>query len=600
MNLKEKKNKTIGAIAAIQTLTENYPVLLTTDLNDLLSMNLSLGFIMALLGMCGVTEKRIIDWLVDICGDTRNSDGLLSVLEYAIKVLLEANIKNITTCAIDPILPDNLMLTYNDITGDEHGGTGIEINLDAVDMTGILNYCPYDANEGIFYFDGYESMYYEKESDRIAHGFGEEPNNLWQSLDFNAFLWYVINKGTLEGGEKYYSSWDNRIWQCEKYYEGRGGAPTGRSEYFAAENPAEMALVKKKRYIYCKYVERDSKIYGSNVLKIYLEPDRYYHKRKIKGIDKDIWFNRTIFEFNHDFIWSLKLFDTKTLLANVVHSLISLSSTVSLEMKPNFKMVELETKVRALIDKVLKSENMEEIPDDYYTFSNDEYDAILEEANKRYNGIYQEGESAYSNLTINDVNNLLTGITNAGNLVESKQAIANTIYALGNLTNKEDEIRKNMLPVFGVTFNVNTGLIQNFIKELCTQLILSVLTPKIAILYAVNAQVMGGEAANIFKAEGWNDFIKNFGNLFVVLIKRIYSIIMERLLKFLLDILKPLFELFISKLLLETIRDYMELISNLIRLCNPLNFTFGNKNVLPIDNVLGADIIPALAPSSKS
>ena len=92
--------------------------------------------------------------------------------------------------------------------------------------------------------------------------------------------------------------------------------------------------------------------------------------------------------------------------------------------------------------------------------------------------------------------------------------------------------------------------------------------------------------------KSWETFFGTFGNLIKSVAKKIKDIIIQELYAFAMDKLKPLLELYTNKLLLETIRDYKDLLVNLKRLCLPSNSSNGGTTHL-IDKVDYADIIPS-------
>ena len=91
--------------------------------------------------------------------------------------------------------------------------------------------------------------------------------------------------------------------------------------------------------------------------------------------------------------------------------------------------------------------------------------------------------------------------------------------------------------------------------------------------------------------KSWESFFGTFGNLIKSVVGKIKDIIIQELYAFVMDKLKPLLELYTNKLLLETIRDYKDLLMNLKRLCLPSGTEYGNVPHL-IDTVDYADIIP--------
>lgn len=110
---------------------------------------------------------------------------VLPAVEVAIKAALLANLKNLLYCTIDPRFKKGDVIR-----------NGITIELDDIDILNTLQYCPLNKNNlfgetlngsknGV---ENYGSMYYYG-----CDGFNY-PSELVDAGDFNAFLWYVINR----------------------------------------------------------------------------------------------------------------------------------------------------------------------------------------------------------------------------------------------------------------------------------------------------------------------------------------------------------------------------------------------------------------------
>ena len=69
----DQKSKALGAIAAVQTLLERYPVLVTVN-ND--GSDTSFGFMLNILKIIGVSEYQIIEWVANLLSG-KVSDGIL-------------------------------------------------------------------------------------------------------------------------------------------------------------------------------------------------------------------------------------------------------------------------------------------------------------------------------------------------------------------------------------------------------------------------------------------------------------------------------------------------------------------------------------------
>lgn len=580
-NVAAAKAKVVGSIGAIQTLVDNFAALFSID--SYKPGDTSFTFMLNILQILGVSESDLIKWVAKILAG-KGTDGVLTSIEYAVKGILLANVKNMLTCSMNPMIPDKLMYKYKDVYGKEVGGEGIELNLNAIDLYGVLNNCPTSEDGGVFYFDAAKSIY--STDGNIVNGY--TPNQLWRSCDFNAYLWFVINKGSNVGAESRKLYWDNRVKHIEKFKQNS----ELKEKFFDGIGDtveSKNTKIKKKRIIVCEYVERSESKTAPNVLRVWLNNERYYHTRKLrlgskKYTVKLLELNKTLFEFNYDYIFSLKLLETKTLVANIIHSVLGLSTSVTASYSIQERVV--AAKVQSIVKKIIQTDDTE-VSDCYYTFDNDEYNKLLEESIKKHKGIYaynnQNLQFDYSSIidSINDIDNSAT-------LQEQINNISNVFSQISAIPAQNGSIESKDQFTFG--FNI----IMEIIEQTVTQIVMQVLSPKVAILFQINQYVMGDiDPESQVWNSGWENFLKNFENVIVETIKQIKEIILQQLLALVLEKLAPLLSLFVSKLLLETINDYVVLLKQLVNMCGLDLFSdSGSKNVLAIDNVNYADIVP--------
>lgn len=625
--LKDSKSNALGSVAAMMTMLERYPTLTTTDsMLTNFSINTSVGFLLDLLTIFGVSQNDLVRWISKLLtGSGDGEDGLLTVIEESVKAILLANVKDMWSCYVNPLLPDSIMKYSNPVFGpgdvredpsnifpqSDENYRKIEIDLNEVDMFGILNTCPSDKDGSLFYFDSYESLCYPNDEARPYL----TPNNLWKSCDFNAYLWYIINKGTLSNlTDLQYSCWDNR----NKYTKIFKNNSDLRDEFFTIDNcmpsiqnpyvaSAKTIEIKsdnnesvfKNQIILCKFEERANPSQGSttlmapssNILRVWINANRYYKteiiKKKLKDKDFEMKFNKTIFEFNYDYIYSLKLFDSKTLISQIINSLLGLGSSLSASFSVEQKVV--EAKISEIVKKVIESDDTSS-SDCYYTFSNDEYDALLKDATNKYSGVYQTNSAngSYGYVDTEEILNSLRSIKQSDNLVEQQTSISKTLEEIMVTVAQPASISEECKFSFGFNF------IKDFIMQTVTQIVLQVLSPKVAILYKINAAIMGSEVDNL---KSWEDFLRKFQNVIFNIIKQVKDIIVEELYKFVMDKLKPLLELMISKIALETVMYYKELIEQLLFKCIPkINLPKNGSNMV-IDNVNYADITTEAEPT---
>lgn len=583
--LSDKKSNTLGTIASIQTLLERYPTLTTTDtMLTNFSINTSLGFMLDVLRVIGVTQNDIIGWLTKlITGDPKKGTGVLEAIEKAVKLILLTNIKDIFTCSINPIIPDSIMKYVYGQADPQNAG--LEINLNVVDLFGQLKSTPTDEKGGVFYFDTQDY----------------NPNTVWKSTDFNAFLWYVINKGSIASeSDRIRNTWDNRVSYIKDFENDQilknnfFSVVTGSTEATGAtiniKGTDEDVL--KKQIIICEYVERgDGSTYNTNsdVLKVWLNANRYKRTVKLgKNDDTDsplsdveIGFNKTIFEFNYDYIYSLKLFDSKTLVAQVLNSMLGLGASLSVSYSVQLKFI--EAKVNEIVKKIIESDDTE-TNECYFTFSNAEYDAMLRKAQEQHEGVYNtnNGYNTYASIDGDAVADALARIDESATLEEKTQTISKILQDVAATAATNSSLEVNQEFTWGLNF------IYDFIQQTMTQIVVEVLSPKVAILYAINSAFLG----DVGNMKSWEHFLNNFQNVIVMIVRQIKDIIIQEMYQFLMDQLKPLIDLFIAKIALETVKNYKDLITNLIENCIPnIGFQF-NKHQSVIDNVNYADIVP--------
>ena len=594
------KARVIGSIGAIQALIENFNSLFAID--SYKAGNTSFTFMLNILQVLGVSESELINWIAKILAG-KGSDGVLTTIEYAVKGILLDNIKNILTCSMNPMLPDKLMYKYKNVLGQEVGGEGIEIDLGSVDLYGTLNNCPTSQDGSVFYFDAKESIY----STEGTYVSGYTTNQLWKSCDFNAFLWYVINKGSNVGAESRKLYWDNRVQFIERFKQDK----TAKDNFFGETaingtvskiTTGDGSKINKKQIIVCEYVERSESKTAPNVLRIWLNDNRYYHTRKIsiggtnvggKVVTPYATFalNKTVFEFNYDYIFSLKLFETKTLVANIINAILGLSTSITSTYSIYEEIV--AGQIGAIVKKIIESDDTE-IEDCYFTFDNDEYNDLIEQSVKKHNGTYAYGtdnvQLDYSSIleSINNIDDSATLQEQINNISNVFTQISATAATAGSIDSKDK-------------FAFGYDMIFKILEETVTQIVMQILSPKVAILFQINQYIMGDidpESA-IWDTE-WKKFLKNFKNVLIQTIKQVKEIILQQLLTWVMEKLTPLLAIFASKLLLETINDYIALLKNLTSLCGLRGGSgIGTNNITDIDNVNYADIVPTqIAPNN--
>lgn len=585
------QNKTYGSIAAMQTIVNSYPKLnIVSSILDALHTTSPLVFILNILRILGITQTEIVEWLTKLlCGDEdeentisnieatgKGTNGLLNVIEYAIKGILFANIKDMFLgCEINPLISSTLLDEQTNTTS-----IGINVPIGSIDMFGVLSKCPVNDKDSIYYFDSKPNIFGENYT----------PEGLKYSTDFNAFLWHVINRSPSNG-----DVWDNRNF-VKKYLLNTDEVFTKffnqTNEYPSTGHTVTTKNSDKYKYkpiLRCKYINSGAINEGGAVVNVTLPTDTYTHKIQIGTYQER--FPRTIFEFNYDFIFGLKLFNSKTLVANIINAMLGLSTEIHLDFSIEKQII--RNKVKIIIQNLIKEDGTETEALCATSFSNKDYDDMLTKSNSYiYNSVNTYNDSAQLNAT--DIENII-------NKIQKLETSSSVDESLMDLLNTTTEILKNKEDAsYSTNFGFDLSFIYVFIQELMTELVLQILSPKVMFLYYINTYIMGSvtnmeEWKKAFSINSLDEFFAKFSNLIISLCKQIIEILIKQLLNFLLEKISPMLKILTMELLLETIRDYKDLIIQLITACGiGIPFSLSNTENLVIDDVRYADIVPIL------
>ena len=166
-------------------------------------------YLLKLLGLIGVTEKDLQDFLVNLLVVT------LPEVEIGVKAALLANIKSTISCSSDPRIPnqlrqqlyesyvDDLKLNFLNYTGQavESVERGIMIDVDSIDPQGMLAYSPYSREGKDYYFGVIEgntgvTQYSNGAATLSTSGNVGKTKSKWElarAEDKDAFLWFVLH-----------------------------------------------------------------------------------------------------------------------------------------------------------------------------------------------------------------------------------------------------------------------------------------------------------------------------------------------------------------------------------------------------------------------
>lgn len=535
MALRDIKREVINKINSIQVLVNKYPVLLKNKFEDLTSFT----FLFNILKKLGISEDEITEWICKIVSDGgKTGEGIINIIEKGIRGVILADLNQTFTCQLNPSIPNGITYFYQG--GKRLAQQGVAINVNDLDIFGILNFCPTTKDGSIYYFDTNKDN-------------GYTPSNVYSSTDFNAYLWYIINSASndITNSE---NVWDNRLTYRRNFLNNQNvitGSTTSEvtagdrfkkaffSEKGLNNKPVNLIdkpdggwpKIMKAQLLSCRYDESVGSKGG--VIKVFLNGDRYTR-------------NKTIADFNADYMSSIKLFDSKTILAAAINGVAGIASNIRAKLPMgSFLNIEL---ISDIVEQSINEVEEEKKIDCYFSFSDEKYDTLYRRAMAKYNS--SQNLSA-DNASDEDIIANLTAIENAGTEEEEVAIINKTIRsAIGN----ESSINLNFK-------QISFDNIEKFVKELIKQSILYSLSPKTMLIYAINNALYEKDTTKPFSLDmTLNGMLNTITNI----TKQITEILLNAIGDIIISYVTDLLKLWAEKLLKESMDYYIMLLRDLL------------------------------------
>ena len=292
---------------------------------------------------------------------------------------------------------------------------------------------------------------------------------------------------------------------------------------------------------------------------------------------RNYYYGKTLIEFNIDYIWSLKLFDAKSLTARLLDCLTGM---LTIDLNLSYKQQLVKNEVTKMVKMISESDDIV-VSDCFFTFSNDDYDTMSRQAELRKAGLLTFNGDELSAVKINteDILSSLNEINSNASEEKIQSVIEGSLMEISKqLTNTNYEMNDK------VNFGIQMNFIENILNNLAYTLVMSVLSPKVYLLLLINLKIIGRESN--FNLE---EFLGQYKQLIADLIRSIRDQLLEYLQRELMMIIGDLVKELTVKLSLEQAEYYARLIKKLIacfkRQRSGLDFN--------IDNVDYADILPS-------
>lgn len=565
-------NETLITIGAIKTLIEQFPLDAFTELFKGKVYTSAMDFIIDLLNALGVSQDQVmrlvVGWVTgiddkvidqlskgtdnfdskiqDAIDNPKNKSEFLSKAESGAKYIIEGALSGVLSCAVQPWISNKYMDKRLVTTAEGkpvyvNNESALYIPIESIDLYRYFNYCPLDKTYGQY-------LYNAGDIDTVA--------NLYKAKDFNAFLWYVKNRGnTLTEENKKKLMWDNRI-----------------------ENS-----VGTKKIVQVEYTQTDIKLDESGdlgvnrmntpCLRVSFAADTYLGARRLtKDDDSLLTVNKTYFEFNKDYLNSIELFSSRVIITGMIDELIK---GIKVGVNANLGIDEFITQAQLqnIVKKVVAEESGE-IENCYFSFSNEEYDALLKEVENIRQGV-NNGKSVDRSKIIDELGNIMS----SSNLVEQQEKLYKTLSDIMATPAKDgtDEISLNP------SVAISGDWMFDIISSLVNPLLRSALSPKVMFLFMVNYQALG------FGLPSAEQLLRTMLTIIISLIKWMVNLIIQYLMKLVMEKVWAFVATYSLILVKESIDEYLELLYAALASCPRFDLNRGG-NTTALDDVDYADI----------
>lgn len=292
-----------------------------------------------------------------------------------------------------------------------------------------------------------------------------------------------------------------------------------------------------------------------------------YQYRDIKD---NYYYHRTLFEFNTDYIMSLKLFDEKTLAAQLLDALCGCLS-VNLELSLEERI--LRNEVERMVHDILDTDDTV-VSDCFYSFDNEAYNLMLERSQLQRIGAYvSPGGQVGLGLSPEDVMSQLNSLSPNATSEQIQTAISSSLYEVSRSISSEYDNYDT-----DVNLNAQADFINNLLNTLAYVIVLSILSPKLYLLMAVNLKIMGREAGFDLAA-----FLESFKQMITGIIRAVRDELMRLFKEWIMELIGKLAKDLTAKLALEQIMYYRELLQKCIECFKLFGGSLSDWNMADVD-----------------
>lgn len=443
---------------------------------------------------------------------------------------------------------------------------------------------------------------------------GYTETDLYKTNDMNAFLWYVINKSRPYPQVEYNKTmWDSRLYSSKKDYKRDtpelwnnwyNSKQLGTSEFNLYDtNPRLFGDRDTQNRILYPIIQCNRTYPYASGIEVLISSQKYFKPKAEPTTDNNFTYtylrlNKTIYEFNWEYLENIQIFKPKIILFGMFDTLLNGALSIAMGIKQNFKREEVKAKISKSITKYIEALDTE-VEDCYFTFSNDEFNEMLEDMLlSKYNAtrtpgnnptIKQHDMSEY----FDSINSINPSASQSGTIDKIMKTISEV-----SATKGEDGYIE-----YGINLGEDDSWWKAIIQSIAMALIESILTPQVVLLIMMNFEIMGVTSLDDLITFDIEKLIGLVIKKILSLIKSIIVFLKDKLLEILMELVYeyviPLISEYMLLIALEKVQQWIDLLNDTLDCLAIFNISV-KKQFNQIDDVNYADIeTPQIIPESS-
>ena len=494
----------IGKINAVRTLIDNFPMNIL-DAYKSKKWTSVFDYLLEIAAALALGPKAIIQFLIkklyNVVIPIRNGmfenignadyDGALSAfvckMEDATKSIIMNILTGIFSCSAIPKIPKG------DFDSNDSGelNWAMTIPVELIDYFCMLDIYPL-SDMGRNFYDA--QVLNDDGIDEVGGA-----NQLYKSFDMNAFIWYVAHRGyNYTQVERNKMMWDSRRRAKEKNNITR--STSDWDEWLNSKEAPSGEFKDMGEGLYPILQLGNAEDGGLFV--------SFPRQTFITEEDK----RKNLYQFNKEYLNSIRIFNPKIMLTYTLEALLGFRLNVDIQWGDDLLSKKIEAIVRHEIDNV---DDME-VNDCFYSFSNEEYDDMLNETIRRkYQAkAYGSDTNPYAKIDVEDVISQLDTINDSATPNNERTMMIEKLVDNVTVTPSSEK--------FGtatqIILDYNTSWWKEMLMALIMPIVKSIFTPQVMLLFIIN-----------FKELGLIDFnkIKNADDILAFLIQKMLGIIVS-------------------------------------------------------------------------